>query len=90
MTTPTLFFATICPDTQPFITQLNKLNIAYNEVEIMSSMTNLKHFLALRDEHTAFTKAKQHGYVGIPALLLTNGRIILSLDELTQDLIENK
>ncbi|QLB20843.1 hypothetical protein A6B43_04540 [Vespertiliibacter pulmonis] len=82
MTKPVLFFAQLCPDTQPFIEKLKALNIEYEAVEIMSSLANLKRFLALRDHHAGFEHAKQQGFIGIPALLLENEKIILDLANL--------
>lgn len=84
MSKPILFYANLCPDTQPFMTELNALGIEYESVEIMSSMANLKRFLALRDSHLAFQSAKEKGNVGIPVLLLTDGQAILALNDLKQ------
>ncbi|HDR1022641.1 TPA: hypothetical protein QB352_001932 [Pasteurella multocida] len=83
MTKPVLFFTELCPDTIPFVAELNRLNVEYESVEIMSSMANFKRFLKLRDNHTAFTNAKTNGYIGIPALLLADDRVILDLNELS-------
>lgn len=82
MTKPVLFFADLCPDTAPFVAELNRLNVEYEAVEIMSSMVNFKRFLKLRDNHTAFTNAKANSYIGIPALLLADERVILDITEL--------
>lgn len=82
MTKPVLFFAELCPDTTPFVAELNRLNVEYEAVEIMSSMANFKRFLKLRDHHTAFDTAKQNGYIGIPALLLADEKVVLDLAEL--------
>lgn len=43
MDTPTLFYSDLCPDTQPFVAKLEKLNIAYEAVNIFESMSNFKH-----------------------------------------------
>ncbi|QIM64265.1 hypothetical protein [Frederiksenia canicola] len=81
MTKPTLFFANLCPDTPPFMAELERLKVDYEAVEIMCSMANFKHFLKLRDNHLAFEQAKQNGYIGIPALLLGD-EVYLNLNEL--------
>lgn len=65
---PTLFFAQNCPDTAPFIAELNRLGIEYEAVEILTNLANFKRFLVLRDQHHAFEQAKSNGYIGIPAL----------------------
>ncbi|MCK3654853.1 hypothetical protein A4G19_03455 [Pasteurellaceae bacterium Macca] len=82
MSKPVLFFAKWCPDTYPFVDELKKLGIEYEEVEITETPVGYKQFLKLRDRHSAFDHAKQNGYIGVPALLLENDEIILDLAEL--------
>lgn len=82
MTKPVLFFAELCPDTTPFVAELNRLNVEYEAVEIMSSMANFKRFLKLRDHHPAFENAKANGYIGIPALLFEDEKVVFDLAEL--------
>ncbi|AKD38640.1 glutaredoxin-like protein [Pasteurella multocida subsp. multocida OH4807] len=82
MSKPVLFFASLCPDTTPFVAELNRLNVEYEAVEIMSSMVNFKRFLRLRDNHSAFEEAKANGYIGIPALLLADETVILDINQL--------
>lgn len=82
MTKPILYFADWCPDTAPFVAELQRLGVDYEPVEITQSGTNLKSFLKLRDSHNAFANAKTNGYIGIPALLLANEKVILDLAEL--------
>ncbi|MXN88209.1 hypothetical protein K7G92_000054 [Pasteurella canis] len=77
-----LFFANLCPDTTAFVAELNRLNVEYEAVEIMSSMANFKRFLRLRDNHSAFEQAKANGYIGIPALLLADEQVILDINQL--------
>lgn len=81
MEKPTLFFANLCPDTLPFMAELERLDVDYESVEIMSSMANFKRFLKLRDNHPAFEQTKQNGYIGIPALVLGD-EVYLNLNEL--------
>ncbi|QIM62124.1 hypothetical protein A1D29_01710 [Pasteurellaceae bacterium Orientalotternb1] len=78
---PVLFFAELCPDTAPFVAELNRLGVEYEAVEIMSSLANFKRFLTLRDHHSAFENAKAKGYIGIPALVLGN-EVYLNVSEL--------
>ncbi|OOS01711.1 hypothetical protein B0186_02300 [Canicola haemoglobinophilus] len=81
MEKPILFFANLCSDTPPFVAELECLKVDYEAVEIMSSMANFKRFLKLRDNHPAFEKVKQNGYIGIPALVLGD-EVYLNLNEL--------
>ncbi|MGR6979854.1 hypothetical protein ACUHGC_00095 [Testudinibacter sp. P27/CKL/0425] len=82
MTKPILFFAETCPDTAPFVAALQQLNVEYEAVEVLANLANFKRFLKLRDNHAAFNEAKQHGYIGIPALLLDDQQVILDLNAL--------
>ena len=49
----------------------------YEEIEVQSTLPNLKRFLRLRDNEAVFDEAKAKGYAGLPALLLADGRVIL-------------
>ncbi|OOF81334.1 hypothetical protein BKG92_09100 [Rodentibacter ratti] len=74
---PIVYFAPWCPDTAPFFAELNRLGIAFEALDITNDRLNFKAFLKLRDTHPAFDDAKQNGYIGIPALVLDNGDVVL-------------
>ncbi|MFZ7129054.1 hypothetical protein [Avibacterium avium] len=82
MDKPVLFFAETCPDTAPFVARLQELGVQYEPVEIQSSLSNLKRFLALRDSRAEFEAVKLRGSIGIPALLLNNDSLVLDVDKL--------
>ena len=84
MTKLILFYCPDCPDTAPFVAELQRLGVQYEEVEILSSLANFKQFLRLRDSKAAFDNAKVNGSAGIPALLLEDGRVILDHAELAK------
>lgn len=77
MSKPVLFYSAECPDTPSFVEELKALNVDYEEIEVQSSLPNLKRFLRLRDNESVFDEAKAKGYAGLPALLLADGRVIL-------------
>lgn len=81
MNKPILYFAHWCPDTEPFVAELDRLGIDYEPCDITKSGVNLKSFLHLRDRHTAFDHAKENGYIGIPALVWKED-VILVFEEL--------
>ena len=54
MSKPILFYAETCPDTAPFVAELDRLGVDYDEVEIMTSLPNLKQFIRLRDSNAEF------------------------------------
>ena len=79
---PVLFYSAECPDTPSFVAELKALNVDYEEIEVQSTLPNLKRFLRLRDNEAVFDEAKAKGYAGLPALLLADGRVILTESEL--------
>ena len=84
MSKPILFYAETCPDTAPFVAELDRLGVDYDEVEIMTSLPNLKQFIRLRDSNAEFDNLKANGYLGIPALLLVNGDVVLDESKLKE------
>ena len=52
-------------ETAPFKEAMAKLGISAREVDITSSMKNLKEFLRLRDLEEVFIPRKEQGMVGI-------------------------
>lgn len=61
---------------------VDRLGVDYDEVEIMTSLPNLKQFIRLRDSSAEFDNSKANGYLGIPALLLPNGDVVLDPSKL--------
>ncbi len=59
-----------------------KIYDKYDFVNITESMVNLKEFLHLRDTRKEFEEVKSLGYVGIPAILTDDNKIILGDDVL--------
>ena len=82
MSKPVLFYSVECPDTPSFVAELKALKVNYEEIEVQSSLPNLKRFLRLRDNEAVFDEAKAKGYAGLPALLLADGRVILDETQL--------
>ena len=50
----------------------------------MTSLPNLKQFIRLRDSRAEFDNSKANGYLGIPALLLLNGDVVLDESKLKE------
>ena len=50
----------------------------------MTSLPNLKQFIRLRDSNAEFDNSKANGYLGIPALLLPNGDVVLDESKLKE------
>ncbi len=73
-----------CPDCKQVKAQLVG-NPNYELIDIGEHVLNLKQFLALRDNNTAFDKVKSHGSVGIPCFVLEDGTIKFSIDDIIID-----
>ena len=73
----------LCPDCVEAKEYFENVNYKYEFVNITESMKNLKEFLALRDNRKEFDDVKKFGYVGIPAILTDDNKIILG-DEVLQ------
>ena len=67
----------LCPDCVEAKEYFEKVNYKYEFVNITESMQNLKEFLALRDNRREFQEVKKFGYIGIPAILTDDNKIIL-------------
>ncbi|SUT85463.1 Glutaredoxin-related protein [Actinobacillus ureae] len=67
-----------------FSAELERLNIDVEKVDMVGNPTGLKAFLKLRDNHSAFDDVKKNGYIGIPALVLENGNVVLDKDQLAE------
>ena len=62
MNEKTLYFSSLCPDTAPFKSAMERLGVTAREVDITASMRNLKEFLRLRDNEEVFTPRKEQGW----------------------------
>ncbi len=69
-----------CPDCTQVKAQLAD-NPRYELIDIGDHVRNLKEFLRLRDNNSAFDEAKAHGWIGIPCFLLEDGTIRFSMDD---------
>ena len=80
---PKVYGSMLCPDCVEAREYFEKVNYKYEFVNITESMKNLKEFLALRENRKEFEEIKKLGYVGIPAILTDDNKIILG-DEVLQ------
>ena len=80
---PKVYGSMLCPDCVEAKEYFEKVNYKYEFINITESMKNLKEFLALRDNRKEFEEVKKLGYVGIPAILTDDNKIILG-DEVLQ------
>ena len=74
---PKVYGSMLCPDCVEAKEYFEKVNYKYEFINITESMKNLKEFLALRDNRKEFEEVKKLGYIGIPAILTDDNKIIL-------------
>ncbi|MCT8569939.1 hypothetical protein KZ407_06275 [Glaesserella parasuis] len=82
MQKPVLYFAHWCPDTAPFVAELQRLGIDYEEREMTTGGANLKAFLKPSDSQPTTDHIKGNAYIGVTALVLEDERVVLDLAEL--------
>ena len=59
-----IFYAEKYPDTAPFVAELVRFDVDYEEIAILTSLSNLKQFIRLRDNNSALYVVKVNGYLG--------------------------
>ena len=75
----------LCPDCRECKANFDAHGIAYKEVDITGSMANLKEFLKLRDNLAVFAPCREGGSVGVPAIVLEDGRIELDWEAILKE-----
>lgn len=74
-----LFYSDLCPDTGPFVEQLDAYQIAYTALNITSSLSALKQFIQLRETRREFDDKRQQYQLGIPVLVTSEGTILFDV-----------
>mgnify|MGYP002627258845 CR=1 FL=1 len=67
----------LCPDCRECRANFDAHGVAYEYVDITSSMRSLREFLSQRDSRVEFAPAKAQGAVGIPAIFTEDGAVTL-------------
>lgn len=67
-----------CPDCAK-VKELYGNDPQYELIDIGKQSRNLKEFLVLRDNHSAFDKVRERGTIGIPCFIKEDGSVIISL-----------
>lgn len=67
----------LCSNTRDFRYNLDYHHISYEFVDINESLKNLKEFLKYRDNEKCFNRVKKTGGIGIPLIILDDGKAVL-------------
>ncbi len=70
----------ICQDCVEAFEYLDGISYKYEFVDITANVTNLKEFLALRDNKKEFEEVRKEGYIGIPTILTKDEKLIIGDD----------
>lgn len=77
----TIFGTKQCPDCVACRTELDSAGTGYVYRDICEDLRNLKDFLKLRDEASAFQNVKKEGRIGIPCILREDGSATFEWEE---------
>lgn len=77
---PKMYGSMLCPDCIEAKEYFENIDYKYEFINILENMANLKEFLYLRDTRKEFDEVKSFKYVGIPAILTDDNKIILGDD----------
>ncbi|WP_338489574.1 glutaredoxin [Ruoffia tabacinasalis] len=77
-----LYYSDVCPDTKSFLNELNRLEVRFKSVNITESISNLKEFLAVRDNEAVFNDKKETNQVGIPVLVTEDKEYLFDGEQL--------
>lgn len=61
--------------------ELERAGVPYEFLDFADALSNLKEFLKIRDESSAFDEARSGGSIGIPCILREDGTVTLCWDE---------
>lgn len=79
-----LYYSDVCPDTKAFLSELNRLGVRFQSVNITESMSNLKDFLVERDNQDVFDEKKANNEVGIPVLITKDKEYLFNGSQLRE------
>ena len=77
-----LYYSDVCPDIKSFLNELNRLEVRFKSVNITESISNLKEFLAVRDNEAVFNDKKETNQVGIPVLVTEDKEYLFDGEQL--------
>lgn len=72
----------MCPDCIELEKAFEAEKVEYEYHDITGNLKDLKTFLALRDTSGVFKNVKAQGYIGIPLVVLEDGSLTFSWQEL--------
>ena len=76
--------SSLCGDTKKALAALDEANVAYDFLDISTSLTSLKAFLEERETNPLYVRVKEKGTLGIPLFVLSDGTKTFSLHKVLE------
>ena len=76
-----IYGSMLCKDCVECVKDLKKADIEFEFLDFADSLLHLKEFLKIRDGSDQFDAAREHGSIGIPAIIREDGSITLDWEE---------
>ena len=71
----------LCPDTLYALNRLSEARVEIDFRNLSASLSDLKVYLALRQDSSVYADVRENGGIGIPAFVLEDGTVTLDLGD---------
>jgi glutaredoxin-related protein len=76
-----IYGSMLCPDCVKCREDLDRAGVAYEYLDFSEHLLHLKEFLVLRDSENVFEEVRSNGKIGIPCIVMEDGRVTLDWAE---------
>lgn len=76
-----IYGSMLCKDCVACCEDLSKAGVSYEFLDFGDQLSNLKEFLAIRDQNPLFNSVKEQGSIGIPCIIRSDGSVTLDWAE---------
>ena len=76
-----IYGSMLCPDCVKCREDLGRAGVAYEYLDFSEHLLHLKEFLVLRDSENVFEEVRSNGKIGIPCIVMEDGRVTLDWAE---------
>ena len=76
-----IYGSMLCPDCVKCREDLDRAGVAYEYLDFSEHLLHLKEFLVLRDSESVFEEVRINGKIGIPCIVMEDGRVTLDWAE---------
>ena len=76
-----IYGSMLCTDCVKCREDLDRAGVAYEYLDFSEHLLHLKEFLVLRDSESVFEEVRSNGKIGIPCIVMEDGRVTLDWAE---------